>query len=164
VGCRRGWCNFGFGSDDGITWFYPEELAPAKETNSELKWLDEIELRAALATQGPWVADIRVGAIAVYPKYVGPVNCFDDAKQNFVYYKPGEQDDDGNWYTSFQDEKDAEFIANARTDVPKLCGVIRGLVSALEKYADRRNWNSNACSVGPELAESVLEQVKRGEI
>ena len=75
------------------------------------------------ATPGPWICDLRVGCVAVYPENIGRVNCMGDSEGKRLFYRNGFQVKDENgyfkeWCVKPQDADDAEFIAQARVGWP----------------------------------------------
>ena len=74
-------------------------------------------------TEGPWICDLRVGCVAVYPENIGRVNCMGDSEGKRLFYRNGFQVKDENgyfkeWCVKPQDVDDAEFIAQAREGWP----------------------------------------------
>ena len=88
-----------------------------------LEWLDEIEARANAATPGPWRP--------VYEDAFNPAED-DDVDKRDAYWVAGpdyvERTYDGY---SFWNKADAEFVAAAREDIPRLCRGVRELYNAL---------------------------------
>jgi hypothetical protein len=79
--------------------------------------LDAIEARAAAATDGPWRADDEHGLIDdAMPAWCVSRTDTDDAYLGDVAYMP---------QTSPQERENADFIANARDDVPWLVDQVR---------------------------------------
>ena len=80
-----------------------------------------IRARANAATPGPWIADLRVGCVAVYAADER-ANCMDQVMEK-IFYRAGQWDGKA-WRTDETDEAHATFIAAARTDVPQLCDAL----------------------------------------
>jgi hypothetical protein len=88
------------------------------------KKIAEIEARANAATPGLWI--VNNSRHVEYSTQDSAKGCqilepWDE------YYSPG-------WDT------DAEFIANARQDIPALLSEVRRLRAVVEEYAHRQNW------------------------
>ena len=118
-----------------------------------LEWLDEIEARANAATPGPWRP--------VYEDAFNPAKD-DELDKRDAYWVAGpdyvERTYDGY---SFWNEADAEFVAAAREDIPRLCRAVRELYEAALKSA---NAASAAMSYWPdeEQVYEVLERLGHG--
>jgi len=99
-------------------------------------WLNEIEARANAATPGPWEANSEtggsdVGDYTIYGiKEVAPADWASDSSSSFAYCEGMEK-------------PDAEFIAHARQDIPRLIDEVRRLTRLLaherELNEDLRN-------------------------
>ena len=84
--------------------------------------LKEIREREKKASKGPWKSDVRNGCMAVYN---GPhKNCLAGIERFCIHYKHGIYKEDGVWFVEQQDCNDNDFIAHARTDIPKLLELI----------------------------------------
>lgn len=83
--------------------------------------LEEIKERAERATPAPW--------------YIGHVNEVTDACE--IFYTDGER---GLDLAKVYNRNDQAFIANARTDIPKLVQVLEVAVEALKKAANQVTW------------------------
>lgn len=101
-----------------------------------LKALDEIEVRAKAATPGPWfVGPYRYGTNKDKVSNRGAVLCSEalpairadsPAKREYLISRGPRLLGPGQW------DYDADFIAHARTDVPRLIRALRVAVGALE--------------------------------
>ena len=49
-------------------------------------------------TEGPWICDLRVGCVAVYPENIGRVNCMGGSEGKRLFYRNGFQVKDENGY------------------------------------------------------------------
>lgn len=60
---------------------------------------------------------------------------------------------------------DAEFIANARTDIPKLLAEVERLRNALEYFADERNYPMDKVEIyhAEELSDKALKELNGGD-
>lgn len=107
----------------------------------------EANQRAEKTTPGPWIADVRIGCIAVYqaPKE----NCLLEAHSWAVHYKRLESD-----LEERQPVIDtATFIAAARTDVPALAAAVEELAAECERLeAMQANLIRNAGAAQHECA------------
>ena len=100
--------------------------------------LDEIEQRADKATSGPWGMD-------ELESYDG------DSVACWIIGNIQIETGDDWWISVEPDYKgDAQFIAHARTDVPRLVKALRRCMGAMVRYQD-------------DILESDLEQIMRGE-
>ena len=80
-------------------------------------YLDQIGQRIEAATEGPWsVYRTRVGTYVTRPDLLGVAR---------------------EWSLVWQDA-DAEFIANARVDVPRLLAAVRAVEEAMDDLDDAR--------------------------
>ena len=80
-------------------------------------YLHQIEARIEGATEGPWsVYRTRVGTYVTRPDLLGVAR---------------------EWSLVWQDA-DAEFIANARVDVPRLLAAVRAVEEAMDDLDDAR--------------------------
>jgi len=147
-----------------------------------LEWVDEIERRAQAATPGPWFVqnpdDIyRMNVIAVT---TGPVDdIFDLHEWEYADRVVALTLLQTPRYACLEDKyrnhpwmHNAEFIAHARDDVPKLCQAVRELAAALSNVLRHitlddfgLNCEIDTCCAGKEIlkAKKILERVKRGE-
>ncbi|MDB5042202.1 MAG: 92, gp92 [Candidatus Eremiobacteraeota bacterium] len=108
--------------------------------------LDAIKARADAATPGPWAYD---------GKRFNSAFVFDNDGQG---YAVAELCKDGKlpaWMAEQVRDRDGNFIAHARTDVPTLLGLIAQLNSTLSRFRDSHG-PGGVCSA-PELA-GLLEQ------
>lgn len=124
--------------------FKPDELEPAEEVRAvALEWLDEIEARAKAATPGPWGRN-KYGGIGAGEFYIHPV---------LINIEGWEECTDA----------DLEFIAHARSDVPKLCRAVRELY---EMLAEALPYLETHATPGADYlateARKVLERWERG--
>lgn len=87
--------------------------------------LQEIEERAAGATEGPWVAD----GGEIYGAHEGGRE---------VWNRRVTEDGEFLWIGHTEVDADAEFIAAARTDVPRLVAVVRGQAEEIQRLRDGR--------------------------
>ena len=96
--------------------------------SEQLAWLDEVERRANAATPGPWRAE--------YEDAFNPAEA-DEADKRDAYWVTGphyvERVYEGLWFWA---EADAEFVAHAREDVPRLCRAVREIYEALQAVVD----------------------------
>lgn len=83
-------------------------------TDEELRAIAE---RAAQATPGPWIADVRVGVVNVFAGQ--PPECLTAACPRSLFHKQGRWTPEG-WAVNQEDVQDAAFIAASREDVPRL--------------------------------------------
>ena len=75
--------------------------------NDTRRWLDEVKARCEKATPGPWTADV-VGNYARVPET--------------------EADGDEGVNDTFLTAENALFIANARSDIPRLVALVERLL------------------------------------
>ena len=68
-------------------------------------------------TKGEWVADIRVGVVAVHLKDNEKFNCLDGMRKQCIYWASGKYVDDevgdGHWTVTDEDKANAQLIASA---------------------------------------------------
>jgi hypothetical protein len=95
--------------------------------------LDEIEARAKAAQEGPW--NTEPGTYGTRITYLS--RNYDYPREVQTAYL-GTRDKLADSYNFWN--RDAEFVAAARTDVPDLVAECRRLREALEFYADPFNW------------------------
>lgn len=102
-----------------------------------MTFLDEIEARANKATPGPWKYDKNFGVKCDYPSRRDPewTDYIAKIKHNWIaqpmdFPFVGKELDNG------------DFIANSRTDIPKLCEALRKAVEMAEFYCSEDNWRS----------------------
>lgn len=110
-----------------------------------MKALDEIEARASKATPGPWTACRMVHADTgepMTPEDIGEYvrGCVEMGPRDDFLFLSGEKDDGpadvahvGNGPTS---PENAQFLAHAREDVPRLAKALRLAIDHLEGRAD----------------------------
>jgi hypothetical protein len=92
--------------------------------------LEAIKARTAAATDGPWYADefacvtTDKGVTAGYPAQPGPIASLDD----------------GEYIKNKNAKTDAQFIAHAREDVPRLVAAIEAVEGEIKNLdADSQN-------------------------
>lgn len=112
-----------------------------------LKYLEEVEKRCEAACPGPWrvnsVSDGRRQSIVTSQSH--PLCDLSDPFHRQCHHGTGQ---------------DAEFIAAARSDVPKLCAALRVAVNALETYQLEAKHNSIFRSAGlEEPSDWALSQI-----
>ncbi len=99
--------------------------------------LDEIQARVTAATPGPWeVTDANEGMHEYGPMWM---------VTNDEFHNPSGADDEP-WLAvemHVGDKEDAEFIASARTDVPRLVSALRAVLD--EHHPDRAD-GGQTCS------------------
>lgn len=96
-----------------------QEPSPSGELSDER--LEQIHLRFEAATPGPWRAAPTEGCRSIGPK----MGTHRQAQHQVLAYTTGLRDDD-------QDRANAEFIANARTDVADLHAYVMRLKSTVQ--------------------------------
>ena len=119
------------------------------------------------ATPGPWICDLRVGCVAVYPENIGRVNCMGDSEGKRLFYRNGFQVKDENgyfkeWCVKPQDVDDAEFIAQAREGWPHAIeraleaeAFARELVEAAGALVDDLEWSDKVYASWPPYVQRV---------
>ena len=80
-------------------------------------------------TKGEWVADIRVGIVAVHVKDANKFNCLDGMRDECIYLAHGIRGKDG-WEVSPEIVANANLIAAA----PDTHKALKDLVEYLQKY------------------------------
>lgn len=98
----------------------PDDIRPLTDTE-----LQAIRERADKATPGEWLPDERPGYVAVYAGLRR--NCLDLPMEAFIFYRGGKHDKKHFWSIDPQSLADADFVAHARTDIPRLLAEIARL-------------------------------------
>jgi hypothetical protein len=91
------------------------------------------------ATPGPWVADVRIGVVQVYPGQFR--NCLAAPSERVVMSKQGEWKDD-HWTTDPQDEADAHAIVLAHNALPALLDIAEAARRYLAHVAEAATWTT----------------------
>jgi len=108
---------------------YDEHLISMAGGDGELD-LDAIEARAQAATEGPWLINDREQTVRViHPEggmWLGEI-MFDRSGEDYL-----------DWTNMFR--RDAEFIANARTDIPALLAIVRQQQDKLDRVLELAYW------------------------
>ena len=117
--------------------------------------LDAIQRRADKATPGPWKADTGTRGDCVVWGPNGRFLMNMQAEPHWIEYE-GEKRS-----VSFDvDARDAEFIANARTDIPALLALVHSQQATIDRVLNLAN-SSGRC--GWKISADELRNVLRGE-
>jgi len=92
-------------------------------------------------TRGEWIADIRVGMVAVHVDDKEKFNCLDATQNECIYVRHGYRGKDG-WEVS------PEYIANAHliAAAPEMYEALKDIIEQAEK---------TLIMLGPDLADSI---------
>jgi len=116
--------------------------------------LEEIEARAAKASEGPWLINKANGTFRMIDDV--------DAKADFIFIHSKTPDDEPyiceNPYLEDDDVANMTFIAHARQDIPELCAALREAIEALEWIRD----SGEICNYSGDVIDEALMKI-RGE-
>ena len=107
-------------------------------------------------TPGPWIADARVGCVAIYPVSTSKEqsHCLDEANTWAIHFKQGKYLPENGWGL------DSETVANAQ-----LIASAPELLEALEALIKVYNFDSNTHLHGfwPECWEKAIDVVSKAK-
>jgi hypothetical protein len=94
-------------------------------------------------TKGEWVADIRVGCVAVHVKDDEKYHCLDGAAKDCIYFKHGystKKPDGIEWNVYPEDEANANLIAAA----PDMYEALESMIKSYTYHCPEADEHSNA--------------------
>jgi hypothetical protein len=128
--------------------------------------LNEIKKRLNKAIGSPWVADIRVGCVAVYSEIAKgkETSCLSVINpSDFIFYREGYKNDTDGWETYDRDERLADFIAHAPTDISNLLDEVERLrkenLHLIENEKEERRYWQQECSMRERDLASAKEDI-----
>lgn len=108
-----------------------------------MKTLKEIKERAEAATKGPW-RHFHKRSVTIPHEYAGRI-----VEQDWETFHK---------YEGYLD--DAEFIAHARTDIPRL---VKALETAIQDLTSIKNISKDKCSNLAEACLKDIDEILEGE-
>lgn len=109
-------------------------------------------------TKGEWIADIRVGMVAVHIEDKEKFNCLDGMRDECLYYAHGYRDHTGTWQVSPETVANANLIA-ASPDMYEALKLFDDYLTAA--YPSNMKLRQAAAAMEKALAKAEGKEVTR---